>query len=193
LCNGIRFANGLCIRKYASIRKEKIQMRIRTLCIGIALALFLVHAAPASAKQKIPPSRDWAVVKSLALGNKLTIKTKDGKKFDGALKAVSDTNITLEKKSKITEIEASRVSKVYVVVSDSVAKSTGKSAAVGAAGGFGVGAVWGIIIGASEDVSTAKAVGILGGVGAAIGAASGAASGLFSGLWKDKTLIYDVK
>lgn len=170
-------------------------MRARTLslCTSLAFVLFLSNAVPTPAKQKVAPSRDWGVVKSLAFGNKLIIKTKDGKKFDGLLKAVSDTNITLEKKSKTTELDAARVAKVYVVLSKSVGKSAGRSALIGAGTGFGIGAVWGVVIGGYEDVNTAEAIGILGGIGAAIGAGAGAISGLLSGAWKDKTLVYDVK
>lgn len=174
------------------LRKE-IQMKIRVLSTGIACLLFLMNATPTLAKQRVAPSSDWATVKALSVGERLSVRTKEGKKFDGTLSAVSDTNITLVKKSKSIELDAAIVMRVYRVLQKSVGKSTARSAAIGAAVGFGVGAAWGIALGTYEDINTAEAVGILGGTGAAIGAGAGALAGLLSSVWKEKTLIYEAK
>lgn len=166
-------------------------MRVKSLSISLAFILLALSATSAHAKQNAAPSRDWAVVKALANENKLIVKTKDGKKFEGTLTAVSDTNITITKKNQTFELDATIVAQVYLLTSKSVNKSIGEGALIGLAVGFGAGAIFGFALGGLEEgesrAGTAVVFGLFFGI---VGAGAGAFGGLISSLWKKKTLIY---
>ena len=128
-------------------------------------------------------SGDWASVKSLTSGSKLSVKTKDGKRFEGKLDSVTDTAISITNKGKTETVEASTVKTIYEIVGKSRASSIGIGAGIGAGAGAGVGLLLLGVTGGSDNAGAVVAPFILG--GAALGAALGAA---FSR--KKRTLIY---
>jgi len=168
-------------------------MRSKALALSLVVITFLVSSPLALAQQTTQTSGEWSIVKAISTGEKLLVKMKNGKQFQGRSAGVSDTRLALSEGSKVTEIERDNIQKIYRLVSKSIAKSTGKATLIGAATGFGGGAGLGLVFGSYEDVSTAEAVGILGLLGAGIGAGIGAVSGLIASTRKQKILIYESK
>ena len=129
---------------------------------------------------------DWTGVKNLASGSRISLKTKDGIRFDGKLESVSDTAILISRQGKTESVEASTVKTIYQIVG----KSRGTSIAIGAAvgAGAGAGAGFGLLgaTGGSDNTGAVIAPIILAGAG--IGAVLGA---VFSK--KKRTLIYESK
>jgi hypothetical protein len=161
--------------------------------ISFALILCLALPMAAVAGQSNTASSDWAAVQSVPLGDRLSIKLKDGKKMEGKLLAASDTSITLDRGNKTSDLDRNSIAKLQRYVSNSVGKSIGKSTAIGAGIGFGAGAGVALAADQYEDIETAGLVGILGAIGAGIGAAVGALVGAASATGRKKVLIYEVK
>ena len=161
--------------------------------ISFALVLCLALPMIAVAGQSGTVSNDWAAVQSVPLGDKLSVKLKDGKKMEGRLLAVSDTSIKIDRGSKTSDLDRNSIAKVQRYVTNSVGKSIGKSTAIGAGIGFGAGAGVALAADQYEDIETAGLVGILGGIGAGIGAAVGALVGAASATGRKKLTIYESK
>lgn len=166
--------------------------RLISFALIICLALPIVAAAGQS-KQSNTSSGDWSVVQSVPLGDKLSVKLKDGKKVEGRLRAASDTTLTLDRGNKTSDLDRNSIARIHRYVSSSVGKSIGKSTAIGAGVGFGAGAGLGIAAGQYEDIETAALVGIFGAIGAGIGAAVGVIVGAASATGRKKMLVYEVK
>jgi hypothetical protein len=167
-----------------NIMKKLISFAL-ILCLGLPMA--------AVAGQSGAVSNDWAAVRSLPIGDRLSVKLKDGKKMEGRLVAASDTSITLDRGSKTSDVDRNSVAKLQRFVSNSVGKSIGKSTAIGAGIGFGAGAGVGLAAGQYEDLETASLVGILGAIGAGIGAAVGALVGAASATGRKRVTVYESK
>ncbi len=161
----------------------------------ISFALILCMALPmaAIAGQSGTVSNDWRAVQSVPLGDRLSVKLKDGKKMEGRLVAASDTSITLDRGKQTSDLDRNSIARVQRYVSNSVGKSIGKSTAIGAGIGFGAGAGVGLAAGQYEDIETASLVGILGAIGAGIGAAVGVLVGAASATGRKKVTIYESK
>lgn len=162
-------------------------MKSRALSFLLIASTLLMCVTPALAQQA-GVSRDWSTVQALAPGEKVNIETKDGKKMKGRLRSVSDTMITLERDSKISDVNRDSISRVYRMVG-SAGKSVGKGVAIGAAIGGGVGVGLGIASGGYEDLSRGEVAAIAGGVLGVIGAGIGALVGGL-GSKEKKVLIY---
>jgi len=161
--------------------------------ISFALILCLALPLAAAAGQSNSSASDWSAVQSVPLGDKLSVKLKDGKKVEGRLRAATDTTLTLDRGNKSSVFDRNSIAKVHRYVSNSVGKSIGKSTAIGAGVGFGAGAGLGLAAGQYEDIETASLVGIFGAIGAGVGAAIGALVGAASATGRKKLLIYEVK
>jgi hypothetical protein len=166
--------------------------RLISFALVICLALPIVAAAGQS-NQSNTSSSDWSVVQSIPLGDKLSVKLKDGKKVEGRLRAASDTTLTLDRGNKSSDLDRNSIARIHRYVPNSVGKSIGKSTAIGAGVGFGAGAGLGLAAGQYEDIETGALVGIFGAIGAGVGAAIGAIVGAASATGRKKLLIYEVK
>lgn len=173
-------------------RKRKTLMKSKSLT-SIVLLLLLTLPSIGLAQNSSGQSADWAAVRSLVRGEKLSVRLKDGKKLEGRLLDVSDSGLTIDRKGSPTDLDRQSVEKVYRLTPKSVGKSIGKSALIGAGVGFGAGAGLGIAAGTYEDLETTELIGILGGIGAAIGAGVGAMVGAIAGSGNKKVLVYDSK
>jgi hypothetical protein len=169
--------------------------RLISFALIICLALPIVAAAGQSNQSNTSStsSGDWSVVQSVTLGDKLSVKLKDGKKVEGRLRAASDTTLTLDRGNKTSDLDRNSIARIHRYVPNSVGKSIGKSTAIGAGVGFGAGAGLGLAAGQYEDIETAALVGIFGAIGAGVGAAVGAIVGAASATGRKKMLIYEVK
>jgi small nuclear ribonucleoprotein (snRNP)-like protein len=165
-------------------------MKTRSLALIIVILSLLANSATAYARQASDLSRQWAAVRALPSGDKVSVRLKDGKKVEGTLRSVSDTMLTVDRGSSSTDLHRDSIAKVYQVIQKSRGKSVAKGALIGAGIGFGAGAGVAFAAGNYEDLETAELVGILGGLGAAIGAGLGA---LFSSFGKkqEQVLVYE--
>ena len=163
-------------------------MKIKTLIASFVLFLLLTNATSTVAQAL----SDWEAVKILSSGEKLNVRLKNGKKLEGTVRSVSDTQLVMTRRTSTDDLDRGTISKVYRIVPRSTGRSIAKSTAMGAGIGFGTGAGVGIWGGTYEDLETAGLVGILGGFGAAIGAGIGAFVGAVY-VKPRKVLIYDSK
>jgi small nuclear ribonucleoprotein (snRNP)-like protein len=161
--------------------------------LSAALVAMFLLSGVAFADQPSRQGTDWGAVQSVAPGQKIVVETRDGKKSEGRLRAVSDTSVTIDRSNRAVEFDRANISKVHRKVSKSVGKSTTKAALVGAGIGFGAGAGVALAAGQYEDLETGALIGILGGICAAIGAGVGAAFGAAFGSGSRKELIYQSK
>jgi hypothetical protein len=166
-------------------------MKSKVLIINIVVLVLFANANTIVA-QKVSTAQEWDAVKALVPGEKLSVRLKDGKKVEGIVRGVSDTQLMLTRGSAATDLNRETISKVYRIVSRSTGRSIGKSTAMGAGIGFGIGAGVGIAGGSYEDLETAGLVGLLGGLGAAIGAGIGAVVGAVY-VKPGRVLIYEAK
>jgi hypothetical protein len=162
-------------------------MRTKAL-IKIVLLVLLADASIGVAQTS--STREWEAVRALAVGEKLSVRLKDGKKIEGTVRSVSDSLLVLNRGTSAVDLNRDSIAKAYHLVPRSTAKSIGKSTAMGAGIGFGVGAAVGIWGGTYEDLETAGLVGLLGGFGAAIGSGIGAFVGAVH-VKPRKVLIYE--
>jgi hypothetical protein len=167
-------------------------MKIKTLPIVMALFLFQMNSIAVMARQGAGSAGEWATVKAIPAGERLSVRLKEGKKLEGRLRGVSDAMLTLDRGNKTIDLNRDSIAKVYRLVKRSTGKAIARSTAIGAGVGFGIGAGVGIWGGTYEDLETAGLVGILGGGGAAIGAGVGAIVGAL-GSKRRRVLVYEWK
>ena len=110
----------------------------------VALLLSFLLSSLALAAQTAPT--DWSRLNSLTSGTKLSVKLKDGKKFDGTFAAVSDTTLSLTVKNARKEVQRQDVASVHEV--------SGKSATTATLIGLGVGAGAGAAVGIAGDANS---------------------------------------
>ncbi len=134
---------------------------------------------------------DWSRLNSVASGSKLSVKLKDGKIVEGALRNVSDTGLSLTVKNAERELRRDDVLTIHEVSPKSVTKST----LIGLGVGAGAGAAIGIAGDASghdngfEKLDNTVAAGV-----AVLGAGVGALSGFLIGRsGKKRVLLYESK
>lgn len=126
-------------------------------------------------------SADWASVKILPLGTNIRVETKAKKRFEGVVKSVSDTAITVTTKTATETIDRSDIKKLFRVEPG----SRGKWAAIGAAIGAGIGAGLGVaLLGATGGSDNAGAV-----IAPIIGAGAGVGGGLGAAFPERKRIL----
>jgi hypothetical protein len=131
-------------------------------------------------------SGDWATVRAVPAGTKLTVELKSGKRENGKVIRTSDTGVTLQNGKQEKEIPLDDVRRVHRVAGSSAGKSTLIGTGAGAAGGATIGAVSGCDRGCWFDK------GDLAAAGAVVGAGFGALGGFLFGKLKSKrALIYE--
>jgi small nuclear ribonucleoprotein (snRNP)-like protein len=163
-------------------------MKTKALIVNFVLFVVMANATSTFAQSL----SDWEAVKALSVGEKLNVRLKDGKKREGTVRSVSDTQLVLTRRTSIDDLDRAAISKIHRIVPRSTARSIGKSTAMGAGIGFGTGAGVGIWGGSYEDLETAGLVGLLGGFGAAVGAGIGALVGAIY-VKPRKVLIYEFR
>ena len=133
-------------------------------------------------------TNDWSRLSSVATGTKLSVKTKDGKKVEGTLTAVSDTSLTLTVKNAAKEIRRDDVQSVHEVSK----KGAGKATLIGAGIGAGLGAGLGLAAETNDDPLEVKD-GVTAGI-VVLGAGIGALTGfLIDRVGKKRVLLYESK
>lgn len=167
-------------------------MRIRTrqfATIVILLTSFLLSPVTLTAQVA---TNNWSRVTSVATGNKLSVKLKNGKKMDGTFSSVSDTALTLMVKNISTEIKRDDIRTVHQVGGTSVTKST----LIGLGAGAGAGALLGAVGAATDDDNSFGDIndGVAAGITTVLGAAAGAITGFVIGKTRKKrVLVYEAK
>ena len=163
-------------------------MRIPTKQIAISVVLVLSFLLSPVTLKAQTGTNDWSSISSAATGTKLSVKTKDGKKIEGTLTAVSDTSLTLTVKNAAKEIRRDDVASVHALAK----KSAGKWTLIGAGIGAGLGAGLAIAGETNDDpleVKDSVAAGIV-----VLGAGLGALTGFVVGkTGKKRVLLYQSK
>jgi hypothetical protein len=118
-------------------------MRRRTNKLTVSLALLAVTLlSPASLTAQVSKGAstdDWSALKSVATGDKLNVKLKNGKSVSGKLSSVSETSLSLLVKNKVTDLKRDDVLSVYQTTRKSATKATLIGMGVGAGAGAGIG------------------------------------------------------
>lgn len=167
-------------------------MRIRTrqfATIVILLTSFLLSPVTLAAQVA---TNDWSRVTSVPVGNKLSVKLKNGKKVDGTFTSATDTSLTLLVKNTSTEIKREDVSRIQQVSGTSATKST----LIGLGAGAGAGALLGAVGSATDDDNSFGDIndGVAAGITTVLGAAAGAITGFVIGITRKKrVLLYEAK
>jgi hypothetical protein len=132
---------------------------------------------------------DWATVRAVPAGEKLSIELKTGKHENGKVLRTTDTSVTLQNGKKEKEISRDDVRRVHRVSGASKTKSALIGTGVGAGSGIALGAAAG---GCERScfVDQGTVIGILAVMGAAIGAVTGL---LFGAAKSKRALIYEVR
>ena len=164
-------------------------MRTPTRRITVVLALLLSFLLSPAALVAQTGINDWSSLNSIASGTKLSVKLKDGKKFDGKFEAVSDATLSLTVKNARKELRREEVASVHEVSGKSATKAT----LIGLGVGAGAGAALGIAGDASgndfEKIDNAVAAGVT-----VLGAGVGALTGFLVGRsGKKRVLLYESK
>lgn len=137
-------------------------MSLRRWSVFVAL---LVSLSPKSFAQ----SSDWGVVKYLAAGQKVEVKTTDGKTYVGKVQSITDDDLRIGKSELIQKRDVERVR----------LRSSGhhgRNALIGLGVGAGIGAVFGAGSCGGKDAwfsrgeCAAVTAPLFGGLGAGIGA-----------------------
>lgn len=161
-------------------------MQTKKVTATLSLMMLLSGATVTPAQQKAAVSSDWTVVKTVTVGDKISVKLSNGKKVDGRMGSVSDSLLTLSRKNQSVEIARADVKQVYRLTPRSAARKTAIGAGVGAAAGLGAfGAGAGITHGGIE-------AGLLP-ISMLAGAGIGALIGAVSGIGHKRVLVYDAK
>jgi hypothetical protein len=124
------------------------------------------------------PVQGWENVKLVPPGDKIVVSLKDGEILKGRLHGVSDTNLLLSQRNKVSDLARDRISRIHRLVSTPAAPSALLGAGIGAAAGLGAGSL-------SDDNKAVTMPGL-----AAIGAGVGALIG-FIGNRRRKVLVYE--
>jgi hypothetical protein len=109
-----------------------MKLRLTAHC---CLVLLLFSAPHTFAQTSQNSDQDWAALRQLAAGEKLRVETKDGRKLEGRLSSISDTELVLERKGKITSFRRDELQKIWQVFPPSRTKQSILTA-VGAGAGL---------------------------------------------------------
>lgn len=163
-------------------------MRIPTKQIAVSVVLVLSFLLSPVTLMAQTGTKDWSRLSSVATGTKLSVKTKDGKKVEGTLTAVSDASLTLTVKNAAKEIRRDEVASVHEFAN----KSAGKATLIGAGIGAGLGAGLALAGETSDDgleVKDSVSAGLV-----VLGAGIGALTGFLVGrVGKKRVLLYESK
>ena len=156
---------------------------MRKITTIVVLLLSFLLSPLALAAQTAPT--DWSRLNSVTSGTKLSVKLKDGKKFDGTFDGATDTTLSLTVKNARKEIRREDVESVHEVGGTSAAKA----ALIGLGVGAGVGGALGIAGSAGDDngfdqLDHAIAAGLV-----VLGAGVGALSGFVIGKARKKRVL----
>lgn len=148
----------------------------------LMLAAFLVMPARVVFAQGT--MGNWKAVQAIAVNDRVIVKQKDGKTLEGEMIEASETNLTISRSGKVTNISRDQIRQVE--------QSTGKAEkGKWAAIGTGVGAAAGAGIGATKYRSDRDDYEIYPIMGALIGAGVGAVSGLmFGASRRQRAVVY---
>jgi hypothetical protein len=163
-----------------------------TLVLVLALACAPLQASASAAGSGGPASaaevsHDWQTVLTIPSGTRIKVEARNGRSFDGKLKFVSESAVSLSENSKETEILKDDARRVYVVGG----RRVGKTALQGAMIVGGALAIVGSVAPSSDPYFGGRRTDIIAGgvVGAMLGAMTGAILGLFR---HKRTLVYEI-
>jgi len=149
----------------------------------VAVALLISTLAPAALAQRV--SGDWTNVQSVAPGDEISVKLKDGHKLRGRFSSASESELTILRKNKQQPIARNTIAQVFRLERRA---EKAKYAAIGA----GIGAGAGAAIGGVKAQSTSDDGYVYTIVGVIFGTGFGALGGFLWGAAKRKhVLIYD--
>lgn len=155
---------------------------------GVSLVLIALLAMPQSMFAQVTPDPvigTWEGLKAVPPGDELVINIRNGKTLKGRMSSISDTELTMARGKKTTEISRTDVLRVYRLIP----KSAKRSSLIGTGIGAGAGAVTGAVYNPDKESGEHYDILVFAGLGAAIGALVGA---IFGGR-KNKVLIYGTK
>ena len=139
-----------------------------------------------SAQTANAPTGDWAALKTVTRGSKLSVKLKNGKTVEGKAAGVSEAALSLSVGNKSVDLNRDDILRVYRVGGASAKKATLIGMGVGAGAGALVGAA-----GGDDDGFVPTRAQLTAGL-AVVGAAAGALVGFAIGKSRHKrVLIYD--
>jgi hypothetical protein len=150
-----------------------------------ALTIFSLFLASVGMTQDdLSNASSGSVFKSIRIGEKLQVNTKDGKSKTGKLDKLMDAGLTLIAKEKSFSFPTADIDRIYIIRGRPILKRT----LIGAGIGMGGGAVTGAII-TRNDAWFGPAFGaaLLGGVGLIMGTIIGLATGVS----QKKDLVYE--
>lgn len=157
----------------------------------ITILLFSLLLSPVTLTAQTNLS-DWSRLNAVAVGNKLSVKLKDGKTVEGTLRSVSDSGLSLTVKNADRELRRDDVQTVHEISKKSVKKAT----LIGLGVGAGLGAIAGAVTNASSDNNGFEIIdeGVAVAAVTILGAGVGAISGFFIGRsGKKRVLIYEAR
>jgi len=108
-----------------------------------ALALILVTSCStivfAGQGASTQPTADWAAIKAVPSGDKLSVKLKNGQTVEGKFASSSNDAVSLSVNGKPMDLKRDEVSSVHHLVRKSATQATLIGLAVGAGGGTAIG------------------------------------------------------
>ena len=150
-------------------------MTQRLLSIGLALSFTLALAGPAAAQGGAARALDdWTAVQTLAPGQKIVVRTKDGDRLTGRFDSANDLLLNFTDGKRKVSLTRESIKLVQLDRGNSRGKGTLIGALIGAGAGFTVGAI--IYLPYKDDIS-GMTVPAFAGIGAGIGAGFGASTG----------------
>jgi|SRR5262245_30712687 len=128
---------------------------------------------------------NWEAVKSIPVGDEITVETRDGKRFKGRMSNITGTTLTFSLKNRQVSLDQPEIKKIYRQVTGG---SRAKNSLLGTAIGTGIGAGIAAFIMANYGDVDGDFFAITMAFGAGIGAGVGV---FFKG--SKKVLIYEIK
>jgi small nuclear ribonucleoprotein (snRNP)-like protein len=161
-------------------------MKRTTAIMAIVLTITVLTSTVSPVVFAQQPARgDWTAVQSVALGDEVSVKLKDGHKLRGRFSSANETELTMLRKSKQQPIAKDTIAQVYRLERRA---EKAKYAAIGA----GIGAAVGGGIGGAKAAGGGDDSGIYTVIGLIFGTGFGALGGVLWGAAKRKhVLIYE--
>jgi hypothetical protein len=131
---------------------------------------------------------NWDAVKSIPVGDEITIETRDGKRMKGRMSTITDTTLTFSSNNRPVDLNQPEIKKIY---RQAAGGSRGKNTLVGTAIGTGIGA--GIVAILLASTGGSDSTGEIVAIGMLLGGGIGAGVGVLSGKGEKKVLIYEAK
>ncbi|MGQ0763270.1 MAG: hypothetical protein ACT4OT_14825 [Acidobacteriota bacterium] len=160
-------------------------MKRTTAIMAIVLTVTILTSTVSPVVFAQQPAGDWTAVQSVAPGDEVSAKLKDGKKVGGRFSSANDSELVILRKNKQQPIARNTIAQVYRLERRA---EKAKYAAIGA----GIGAGAGAVIGGVKANSTSDDGYVYTIVGVIFGTGFGALGGLLFGQGKRKhVLIYE--